>query len=373
MRSKKRILELEQEILTLKKSKDWYLAFFENVQDVFSRTDMSGNILEISPSIKYFSDFNREEIIGSSVYNLYLNSEDRSLLISKIMEKGELNDYEIKLKTKTSFKFASVNARLIYDGENKPHHIDGSIRDISERKKNEEELRQKNDELIKLNSEKDKFFSIIAHDLRSPFNSFLGFTELLADEPQISNGEIKKIALLLRKSAGNLYELLENLLEWARMQQGIIPCCPALIFVLKTAEKVVETLVGSKEIEVVYDIPATLKIVADIHMFQSIIQNLVSNAIKFTPKKGVIKISAISKDNFVEICVSDTGIGMNQSMVDDLFRLGTKTSRKGLGGEPGTGLGLILCQDFITQHSGKLWVKSEEGKGSEFHFTLPAL
>ena len=110
------------------------------------------------------------------------------------MEKGELNDYEIKLKTKTSFKFASVNARLIYDGENKPHHIDGSIRDISERKKNEEELRQKNDELIKLNSEKDKFFSIIAHDLRSPFNSFLGFTELLADEPQISNGEIKKIA-----------------------------------------------------------------------------------------------------------------------------------------------------------------------------------
>jgi PAS domain S-box-containing protein len=256
-----------------------------------------------------------------------------------------------------------------------PQHL-CMIEDITERKQAEKEINLKNEELIKLNTEKDKFFSIIAHDLRGPFSSFLGFTRMIVEDlPSLRLDEIQKIALTMRKSATNLYSLLENLLEWAQLQRGATSFTPAS-FLLKPKMyenmKSVAEAAQYKEIEISYAFPEDLVVFADENMAGGIIRNLTSNAVKFTPKGG--KITIIAKpfpDNFIEISIKDTGIGMSQEMIDNLFRLDENTNRRGTEGEPSTGLGLILCKDFIEKHGGKIWVRSEEGKGSTFTFTLP--
>ena len=252
-----------------------------------------------------------------------------------------------------------------------------SFLDITERKRAEEEINSKNEDLLKLNLEKDKFFSIIAHDLRSPFNSLLGFTQLLAEElPTLTMAEIQKISVSMKKSAGNLFNLLENLLEWSRIQRGLTRFNPESLMLLNAVAPIIEMIrdeADKKMIRISYDIPEGLRVVADAKIFDSLIRNLVYNAVKFTPKGGEITIEAKPMpDNAVEISIKDTGIGMNKHIIENLFRLDEQTNRKCTEGEPSTGLGLIICKDSIEKHDGKLWVESEEGKGSTFRFTLPA-
>lgn len=231
--------------------------------------------------------------------------------------------------------------------------------------------------LNSVNATKDKFFSIIAHDLRSPFNSFLGLTEIMVDElPSLTMDEIHAFLVDMKNSASNLFRLLENLLHWARMQQGAIPFKPELLQLRQVVEECITTAMEpakNKGIEIVTDIPDDLKVFADSNIIQTIIRNLVSNAMKYTHRGGKINLVAKSNlDNSVEVAVKDTGIGMNRKIVENLFRLDVKTSRKGTEGEPSTGLGLLLCKEFIEKHGGKILVESEEGKGSIFYFTVPA-
>jgi len=248
--------------------------------------------------------------------------------------------------------------------------------DITERKRSEAEIKTKNEELLKSNTEKDKFFSIIAHDLRSPFNAFLGFTRMMEEELQsLSPDEIREIAVSMRKSANMLFHLLENLLEWSRMQRGLDSFQP-VSFSLEDA--VLESIhlfsdaAKKKHIAVRQEVPDDVLVTADPHMFESILRNLIFNAIKFTPNEGEIAITAKSiPNNFIEISVSDTGIGMSQDIIKKLFKLNEQTHRKGTEGEPSTGLGLIICKDFIEKHGGTIRIESEEGKGSTFSFTIP--
>ena len=238
------------------------------------------------------------------------------------------------------------------------------------------ELKKQRKELQELNATKDKFFSIIAHDLRGPFNGFLGLTQLMAEELEnLTSEEIKDFTLSMRNSAADMFRLLENLLEWARMQQGLItfnkqvdqlaPIVDESIAIILEPAKI-------KGIEINLDIPADITVFADRNILQTVIRNSVSNALKFTHKGGKIKVSAkATNHNNVEISIEDTGIGMSSKMIDDLFRLDVQTNRKGTEGEPSSGLGLILCKDFIEKHGGKIWVESEEGKGSIFLFTIP--
>jgi signal transduction histidine kinase len=246
---------------------------------------------------------------------------------------------------------------------------------ITDRKQAEAELNLKNEELNKLNATKDKFFSIIAHDLRSPFNSFLGLTQIMAEElPSLTMDEIQKFADSMRKSATNLYRLLGNLLEWSQMQQGLIPYNPEFIHLLSVVTESVEMALEpakNKQIEMVIDIPPIIEVYAENNSLQTVIRNLVFNAIKFTTKGGNIYIGAKQNpDNSVEVSVKDTGIGMKPSMIENLFKLDVSTSRKGTEGELSTGLGLFLCKEYVEKHGGKLWVESEEGKGSTFRFTI---
>jgi signal transduction histidine kinase len=240
----------------------------------------------------------------------------------------------------------------------------------------EEEIKHQNEELHKHIATKDKFFSIIAHDLRSPFNGFLGLTQIMAEElPSLTMAEIQEIAVGLRDSATNLFRLLENLLSWSRMQQGLIPFNPhdvQLLSIVEESSAILNESAKRKNIGLTYDISTDLSIFADSNLLQTVIRNLVSNAIKFTTNGGSVLVSARTVENRkVEISIKDSGIGISTTMVSDLFRLDSKAGRKGTAGEPSTGLGLMLCKEFVGMHGGTIWVKSEEGKGSVFSFTIP--
>ncbi|HEY5534195.1 MAG TPA: HAMP domain-containing sensor histidine kinase [Ignavibacteria bacterium] len=260
--------------------------------------------------------------------------------------------------------------------------------EIAVRKLTEEDINLKNQQLEKINAQKDKFFSIIAHDLRSPFNSFLGFTEILVEELNVMTiDQLQKIAHSLHRSANNLYGLLTNLLEWSKIQGGSTQFNQETIRLAEifgnTLDLFKETA-RQKEIELQTQIPENISILADRPMLETIFRNLVSNALKFTMHGGKIIITAkerdafnkelpaMTMDNAVEISVKDTGIGMSKETLENLFILEKQTNRKGTDDEPSTGLGLLLCKDFIEKNRGKIWVESEEGKGSTINFTLKA-
>jgi signal transduction histidine kinase len=249
-------------------------------------------------------------------------------------------------------------------------------RGLIERRLAESEIKRKNEDLLKLSSEKDKFFSIIAHDLRSPFNGFLGLSQRLVEElPVMSMNETKRIAGSLNDSAVATFRLLENLLEWSRMEQGLIPFQPDSIQLRPVIDDCLSVLwesVENKEIEITCDVKNDQTVYADRNMIQTIIRNLVSNAIKFTNRDGHINISAepVLK-NKLELSIKDSGVGMNKEIIENLFKLHINTSRAGTNGEPSTGLGLVLCKEFVEKHNGKIRAKSEEGKGSTFYFTIP--
>ena len=233
-----------------------------------------------------------------------------------------------------------------------------------------------NKELQKLNIEKDKFFSIIAHDLRSPFTVFLGFTRMMVEDlPSMTLDEIQQIALTMQNSATNLFLLLENLLEWSCMKRGITtfnPASFALMPVVTNSMVFSQESANNKDIELRFNIPGDLVVYADEIMLSGIIRNLSTNAIKFTPKGGKVTFTAkLVPDNSIEISIQDTGIGMNNEMVENLFHLDINTSRKGTEGEPSTGLGLIICSEYIEKHGGRLWVESKVDNGTTFYFTLP--
>ena len=243
-----------------------------------------------------------------------------------------------------------------------------------DRKKTEEEIKLKNELLQAINAEKDKFFSIIAHDLRGPLSAFVAATQIITDEIQtMSIEEIKDITDSMKTSATNIYSLLENLLEWSRLRRGGMDFVPEKLNLKKKTAECINVLNESarkKGIAIEITIPDELEILADSHMFETVIRNLVSNAIKFTPSGGKVNVTSSYNNNSVEIKISDSGIGMTPELKSKLFQINEKTSRPGTEGELSTGLGLLLCKEFIEKHNGKIWVESEVGKGSTFAFTI---
>jgi signal transduction histidine kinase len=237
-------------------------------------------------------------------------------------------------------------------------------------------LLEQSKELLQLNASKDKFLSIIAHDLRGPLGGFMGLSEMIADESQLLSPDKKQDMIrILSDSARNIYNLLENLLEWSKMQQGhtaFNPQITELKRLVTDCTKLLFDVSRKKDINITVDVDNDQKVFADFNMFQSVIRNLVSNAIKFTPKGGRVIISAdLTENKTLVISVKDTGIGMNGEMVDNLFCLSVNNSRPGTEGENSTGLGLLLCKEFVERHGGEIWVESEEGNGSRFSFTIP--
>jgi PAS domain S-box-containing protein len=253
----------------------------------------------------------------------------------------------------------------------------GISSDITQRKQAEKEIASKNRQLEQMNSDKDKLFSIIAHDLRSPFNALLGLTGLMSDESEsLTAEEMVKMAAMVRKSAVQINEELGNLLEWSRIQMNAVPVAP----VLQNLGKVIDSellLLGQasqrKSLRMINSIPPAIQVTADEQMLHSILRNLLANAIKFTRKGGLITICAkVTDEHFAEISVADTGIGMNPETLGRLFFMNENGCRKGTDGEPGSGLGLIICKELVEKMGGQVRAESEEGMGSTFSFSIPS-
>ena len=238
------------------------------------------------------------------------------------------------------------------------------------------ELEMQNEELIRLNAEKDKFFSILSHDLRSPLSSFLGLTKIFAEElSEMKQEEVQELANSLRESAKSVYHLLENLLEWSQMQRGLIEFKPARVDLGNIIRKSIGSLsdlANQKNQEVQLQLSGNPFVRVDLTMLESTLRNLLSNAIKFSFRGGQITLSTnVLQNKFVEIAISDNGIGMSAVLISKLFTLDGRTGRSGTEGEHSTGLGLLLCKEFVEKNGGEILAVSVEGKGSTFSFTLP--
>ncbi len=238
-----------------------------------------------------------------------------------------------------------------------------------------EELRESEEKLLELNRDKDKFFSILAHDLRTPFNAILGLSQLVADDyDELTKEEVVKIVKDINKAGKNLFRLLENLLNWSRVTSGRAEFNPEKIDLFElvlTAVHLLKPNADTKEITIENNIKPNTYVFVDEQMIESVIENLLTNAIKFTPRGGKIAINISEQPDRYEVSVSDTGVGISKENIGKLFRIDVPFSEYGTEKEKGSGLGLILCKENVEKHNGKIWVESEPGKGSTFYFTVP--
>jgi signal transduction histidine kinase len=234
-------------------------------------------------------------------------------------------------------------------------------------------LREKTASLEEINATKDKLFSVIAHDLKSPFNSILGLSELLLDDNYSYNeAKSKDLIRCIHSSAKNTLTLTDNLLSWAKSQTGQLKFEPKSVSLKGVVDEVmgiVDTSAKFKNISVNYTQIPDIKVYADRNMIKSVLYNLLYNAIKFTHVNGTVSIFAENGENQVKIVVSDNGIGMDQETRDNIFDIASG-STNGTASEKGSGLGLLLCKEFVEKHGGKIWVESEKGKGSNFFVTI---
>jgi len=374
-----------KELVQIKNTADIVSEFAENLIDTIREPLIALNkdlrVVKASRSFYDVFKVSPEETIGTLIYDLGNHQWDihklRELLETILPEKKSINNYEVEHDFPAIGKrIMLLNARKIERGSGTEQIILLSIEDITERKWVEEEVKLINQQLLTLNSEKDKFFSIIAHDLKGPFQGFLGLTQTLAEEAtNYTAEELSEIGKEMYKSANRLFKLIRNLLEWAQMQKGSINFEPKEISLNEMAADNVEIIKmrsSNKSITVINNVTGRFQAYADENMINSVLHNLLSNAIKFTHRDGTVTISANNTlDQMVQISVNDNGVGIRKSIMDKLFKVGERTGSVGTEGEASTGLGLLLCKEFVEKNSGRIWVESEEGKGSIFCFTLP--
>jgi len=352
----------------------------DNMPDRIYAKDLNSRFIVCNEAlVKRMGMTNLEDIIGKTDFDLvpkdlatqYYSNEQEIIktgkpLINHEESMGSISG-SVRWNLSTKVPFRDTSGKIV--------GIVGMGRDITDRKLAEEEIKLKNELLQTINAEKDKFFSILAHDLKGPLSAFLSATQILIENIQVMTlEEIKEISVSMKTSASNIYSLLENLLEWSRLRRGALDFVPEKFDLKKKVEECVDVLSESarkKRIATTISIPDGLEVFADNHMFDSVIRNLISNAIKFTQLGGNVSVTTeYSNDHSIIVNVIDSGIGMPPDLKSKLFLLNEKTNRNGTEGELSTGLGLLLCKEFIEKNGGKIWVESEVGKGSVFSFTV---
>lgn len=235
---------------------------------------------------------------------------------------------------------------------------------------------RQDDKIQKLLDDKDQFFSIISHDLRGPLGSSVSLSEILLESIEQSNREeMREITEMLHQSNKNIYKLLENLLEWSKVQTGMITFHPKNLLLntlIKENIELSKSAALNKNINLLFESTDLIEANADRNMIGTILRNLLNNAIKFTDKNGEIKVRLLRKNQTVEVSIADNGIGVPDYIKENLFTINGKVLQKGTENETGSGLGLLLCSEFINMHQGEIWVESKPGKGSTFKFSLPS-
>ncbi|NCC04885.1 MAG: PAS domain S-box protein [Proteobacteria bacterium] len=332
-----------------------------------------GVVVDLNASLVRLLGYEPPEILGRNILELLVHEHDRHIVRENIV-KDYARPYMVR--------FVKKNGEAFYvELEARNFEINGetmrvaSVRDITERKKSEEEIARVNAELRNALAEKDRFFSIIAHDLKSPISGFLSLTKILVEDFEgLTMKEVNTSLNALYKSSVRVFALLENLLEWAKLQQGMLTCSrsPFLLEeLIKSSIDFKHSIAEQKEIILNHDVPDGLIADIDPPMIGTVLRNLLSNALKFSKRGGQVLITARQSGDTITVAVRDEGVGMDPHTLSMLFSLDSKVTRPGTEDEVSTGLGLILCKEFVEKHGGRIWAESSPGQGATFYFTLP--
>lgn len=372
------ITKKEKNYKKLTSQENHYRQIFQNSPIPYQSLDDKGIILDVNPAWLELIGYSKEEIIGKNFTSL-LSAENQNKfkkVFNIFKQKGEVSDIQFDLfKKDGSVIYTNYHGKVEYSDSKQFYRTHCVFNDITLQQKAEQTLIKSEQRLRELNTTKDKFFSIIAHDLKNPFNDLMGFTQLLAlNIEKYDKSKIEQFVKIIHQSSKLAYNLLENLLDWSRSQTGILKFNPEKIPINKLVDEnidLLESTARNKSIQIYSEFDKELFAFADKNMVRTIIRNLISNAIKYTKQGGHINIKSYNDNKVCEISVSDSGIGISEENIAKIFKIDESFSTIGTEREKGTGLGLILCKEFVEKNGGKLWVKSEPNKGSTFFFTLP--
>lgn len=319
---------------------------------------------------------------GFIILSEYPVSEDDRLIIETIGNHTSLNIHRRIIERHLRFSEERYR-KLSFELEQKVKERTKDIalvneqlqKELTDRIQAESALKISETRLKELNATKDKFFNIVAHDLKNPFTSLLGSSELLFESiNHLGKEKIKELAVILNNSAKSGYAILQNLLDWSRSQTGVLKMNREWIPLRTLIDENIhnqELFSSNKDVTIHSEINDHIQIYADKNMVSTILRNLISNALKFSYRSGVVIIKAKANKKEIEISVKDFGTGIPEENIDKLFRIDTRYSVPGTENEQGTGLGLKLCREFVEKQGGRIWVESEINKGSEFTFTIP--
>ncbi|HEX2866426.1 MAG TPA: PAS domain S-box protein [Ignavibacteriales bacterium] len=384
--------------LALQNSEQRLSTIFRESPSAIIITSISrGFYLDVNEAFLRITGYSRDEIIGrgTSEVEMFVNPEERKKLVRIIEKTGEVRNMEFQFRLKSGETATGLLQATLLNIENEPQML-SVVTDITERRKaaeqiqhyveelqenkvtlenNAREMTELNEKLRELNASKDKFFSIVAHDLRSPFSALLGFSEYMTNHiEELTPEEVKDFSFRIYKSLNSLLKLIENLLQWARIHTGKMEFSPGMF---NLNELIMEILniynmnARRKNIEILCSMSESFDVYADKDMMDSVLRNLLSNAIKFTSSGGEIEIRIRRIEGYVEVSVHDTGVGISKDDMERMFRIDENMTREGTDKEKGTGLGLVLCREFVEMNKGTISVESEPGLGSTFRFTVP--
>ena len=383
------ISEKKENELILRNNEEKYRTLFESLKQGIFYQSADCRIVEVNNAALYLFGLTRAQFHDMDAFNQnwriinenneVLSPEEYASMVAFKSGKPVTNYIAgIYVPSLDKYNWVIVDAiPQFHPGEQMPYQVFVTMQDISERIQSEKILRESESRLRELNATKDKFFSIISHDLKSPFNAIMGFSELLVTQIREKDYEgIEEYAKIIQESSGRAMTLLANLLEWSRSQTGTMNFQPEYVELVSLINEIVDLANDSakhKSIQITKNIPHNIIAYVDKAMIGTILRNMISNAIKFTGYHGEIVVAAEKKPSEVQISVSDNGVGMSKNTIGKLFKIDQNLSTRGTHNELGTGLGLILCKEFVEKHGGKIWAESEVTKGSKFTFTIPKI
>lgn len=370
--------ELRETQQELEISRNRYILLFDLSPIPYFILDKNSLIKDVNISGSKILDIVKKRLINRNI-SFFIPQKERyefGKFINSLFDSHEKQTCEITLINKNKKIFeVIIEGIVLEDNIDEVQTCQIAIIDFTNQKKFENSLMNSEKKLIASNDSKDRFFSILAHDLRSPFQSLLSMTDYLAKENKsLNSDEISELCNGLNNNLMNLYDLLNNLLRWTMIQRDLMVFNPIICFInkiIKDSLEVIRISANNKKITIKNNINEELKVRCDIDMFKLVINNLITNSVKFTPIGGEITIDASEKEDYVEVSISDNGIGIDKNNIDKIFNFTTPYSTEGTKGEKGTGLGLALCKEFIEKNGGRIWFNNNEGQGTKFSFTLP--
>jgi PAS domain S-box-containing protein len=360
----------------LEESEKKYRNIFENTQDVYYQINNDGIITEISPSIQRLSGYTSQEVIGNSSTIFYYYPEERKLLLEELSKNSEVWDYEVRMRTKDGIiKYASLNAHLIFNAEGSPTGIEGSLRDIDERKHFEIKLKEAKEKAEESDRLKTAFLHNISHEIRTPMNAIIGFSSIL-DENEATSDTQKSFINSIQEGSNQLLSIINDIVDISSIEANVLKKSISSVDINETLESLksqfqLKALENDNSIIVSSGLSKEKSILdTDKTKLIQILSNLISNALKFT-KNGKIIFGYKLKENLIEFFVSDTGIGIatdqHLRVFDNFYQVENDLSRQ----YGGTGLGLAISKAYVELIGGKIWLESELGKGTTFYFNLP--